>query len=102
MSEPTPLSAALAELFARKGLARVQGNAQLVSIWKQVAGEDVAAATKVTGLSRGVLEIGVATSALLSELATFKKPALLLKLKAEFPQQKIRDIKFRLRSDIKT
>jgi predicted nucleic acid-binding Zn ribbon protein len=101
MSDPTPLSAALAELIARKGLARVQGDAQLVTVWKQVVGEQVAAATRVISLQRGVFEIGVANSALLSDLATFQKPALLLKLKSEFPQHKVRDIKFRLRSDIK-
>lgn len=100
MADPTTLAAALAELIARKGLARVQGNAQLINAWKKVAGEKVAASTRVIGLQRSIFEVGVGNSALLSELATFQKPELLKQLQAELPNQKIRDLKFKLKSEI--
>jgi len=100
MSDPQPLSAALSELIARRGFARVQGNSQLVTIWKQVVDERTAERTKVLGLKRGVLEVGVTNSALLNELVSFHKTGLLDRLKAEHPEQKIKDIRFRLRSDL--
>jgi len=100
MSDPTPLSSAISELIARKGLARVQGNAQLVKAWKAVAGERIATRSKVMGLKRGVLEVGVANSALLSELASFQKASLLKKLQSEHAGQKITDIRFKLRTDL--
>jgi predicted nucleic acid-binding Zn ribbon protein len=100
MSDPQPLSAAIAELIARRGFARMQGTSQLVAIWKQVVDERTAERTKVLGLKRGVLEVGVTNSALLNELVSFQKTGLLARLKAEHPEQKIKDIRFRLRSDL--
>jgi predicted nucleic acid-binding Zn ribbon protein len=100
MSDPTPLSAVLAELIARRGFARTQGVAQLAVAWREVAGEKIASMTKVICLQRGVFEVGVANSALLSELTTFHRATLLPKLQAKYPEQKIRDLKFKLRSDL--
>lgn len=101
MTEPQPLSAAIAELIARRGLARVQGQAQLAGIWQQVVGDPrTAALTKVLGVKRGVLEIGVANSALLNELVSFHRTVLLDRLKTGHPDQNIKDIRFRLRSDL--
>lgn len=100
MPDPTPISAAISELIARKGLARVQGNAQLVAAWKSAAGERIASRSKVLGLKRGVLEVGVWNSALVSELASFQKASLLKKLQTEHSDQNITDIRFRLRTDL--
>lgn len=100
MSDPTPLSSVISELIAKKGLARVQGNAQLVSIWKSVSGDRIASRTKVQGIRRGVLEVGVDNSALMNELVSFQKTALLYKLQKEHPEQNINDLRFRLRSDL--
>ena len=100
MSDPTPLSSVLSELIAKKGIARVQGNAQLVGIWKSVAGERISSRTKVLGLKRGMLEVGVDNSALMNELASFQKTALLYKLQKEHSEQKINDLRFKLRSDL--
>lgn len=100
MSDPQPLSAAISELIARRGFARMQGTSQLVAIWKQVVDERTAERTKVLGLKRGVLEVGVTNSALLNELVSFQKTGLLARLKAEHSEQNIKDIRFRLRSDL--
>lgn len=100
MSDPTPLSAVISELIARKGLARVQGNAQLVGVWKTVAGDRISSQTKVLGLKRGVLEVAVDNSALMNELASFHKTALLHRLQKEYAEHRITDIRFKLRSDM--
>jgi predicted nucleic acid-binding Zn ribbon protein len=99
---PQKLGNAISELFALRGYARVQGNAQLLAYWKSVAGEVLASQTKVMGLKRGALQIGVASAPLLSELAAFRKTMLLKKLQEEATELKIRDIKFILRGDIAT
>ena len=100
MPDPTPLSTVISELIQKKGLARVQGNAQLVGICKSVAGEKVSGRTKVLGLKRGVLQVGVDNSALMNELASFQKVGFLRTFQKEHSERKITDIRFKLRSDL--
>ncbi|MEZ6046244.1 MAG: DUF721 domain-containing protein [Planctomycetaceae bacterium] len=97
---PQPLSKVLSDLFALKGYARVQGNEQLHQYWKKVAGSQLAAQTRVLGIKRGVLQVGVTNAPLLSELAAFRKTQLLKQLQEEASELKVRDLKFILRGDI--
>ncbi len=98
---PQPLAKVLSELIALKGLARVHGNEQLQLAWKSVAGDNISRCSAVIGLTRGVLEIGVANTAFLSELASFHKAKLLETLQQQHPHLKIRELKFRLKTDLK-
>lgn len=98
-SEPQHLSKALAELIALRGLARVRGDEQLKSIWKEIAGERIGSHTRVLNVRRGVLEIAVNNAALLNELVAFHKLSLLSALKRQHGELKIRDLKFRLKGD---
>ena len=91
----------LSELIALKGLARVQGTQQLQQAWRSVAGSEIANNSAVIGLSRGVLQIGVSNTGLLSELASFHKQTLLENLQQQQPQLKIKELKFRLKTDVK-
>jgi predicted nucleic acid-binding Zn ribbon protein len=100
MPEPQRLSVAISEYITRRGFARVQGNAQLQNIWDKIAGERISAKTKVMGLNRGKLEVGLSSSALLNELVSFKRAELLQKMQAEYPEHKINDLKFKLKSDM--
>ena len=93
--QPQHLSQALSELIALRGLARVRGDAQLDEVWREVAGSDIARQTKVLGISRGILQIGVSNSPLLSELALFHKFSLLKVLQEQHAGLNIHDIKFR-------
>jgi predicted nucleic acid-binding Zn ribbon protein len=99
-SEPRHLSRALSELFALRGLARVRGDAQLADVWTEVAGEAIATQTRVQGIKRGVLNVGVSNSALLSELAAFHKLNLIESLHERRPDLQIRDLKFRLNGQL--
>ena len=76
-SDPQPLSRAVSELIAMKGLARVRGSDHLHSAWKEIAGERIAGMTKVQGIRNGVLTVGVSNSGMLNELAGFHKQSLL-------------------------
>ena len=97
---PQPLSHALAELVALRGLARVGGNAQLELAWSEVAGEKLAVQTKVLGIKNGVLQIGVSNAPLLAELTSFHKSFLLQALQEQYTGVRVRDLRFRLKSDI--
>lgn len=99
-SEPAQLGDVLSQLFALRGYGRSQANQQLEEIWKQVAGEEIAAQTKVANLKNGVLHIGVSNSALMSEIVAFHKVEFVRRIKSEHRQLKVRDIKFKLRGDL--
>jgi len=97
--EPHQLGKVLSELIALKGLARVQGTQQLQQAWKSAAGDELSKNSSVIALSRGVLQIGVSNTGQLSELASFHKQTLLATLQLHHPQLKIKDLKFRLKTD---
>jgi predicted nucleic acid-binding Zn ribbon protein len=97
---PSSLGAALSQLFALKGYAATKGDARLTDAWNAVAGEKIAAMTKVQGIHRGVLQVAVASSAMLGELASFHKLRLVEELKTRHPALKVQDVKFRLRGDL--
>lgn len=100
-SEPSGISDALSELFARRGYGRVRGNQQLEQTWQavveKVAGDHVVPHTKVTGLKNGALQIAVSNSAVMSELASFFKSELLAEFASEHPDLNVRDLKFKFR-----
>ncbi len=96
--DPRPLGDVLSHLFALRGYGRVQADRRLRDLWRQAAGEQIAARTRVLGLKNGVLQIGVANAALLSELAAFHRTALLEALRKTPDSAGIRDLKFRLKS----
>lgn len=98
--DPHALSDVLSELFARRGYGRPLGDRQLREAWNGVVGELLAAKTRVRSLRNGVLEIGVASSALLSQLKSFQSIEFLEQLQTRHPAFKIRDLKFKLQSSI--
>ena len=97
---PQHLSQALSELIALKGLARVRGVAQLERIWNELAGTKIAGNTKVLGIKRGILQIGVTNAALLEEIVSFHKTSLLQSLRERHSDLRIRDLKFTLKSKL--
>jgi len=99
-SQPQSIGDVLSQLFALRGYGRTQARRQLSDIWNEVAGETIAAKTKASVIKNGVLQVGVASSALLGELAAFHKPSLLEKLHKDHSDLNIRDIKFKLRGDL--
>ena len=98
--EPQHLSDALSKLIALKGLARINGETELASAWKDVAGPKIASQTKVLGIKRGVLQIGVSNAPLLSELVSFHKTSLQKSLQQRNPEYTVREIKFLLKGDM--
>lgn len=96
--EPQHLGDVLSHLFTLRGYGRTQTSRQLSDIWRTIAGETIAARTRVQGVKAGVLQVGVHGSAQLQELEHFHKFSLLENLQSRHPDLGITDIRFRLRS----
>lgn len=85
----------LSELMARRGYARVQAQDVIAEAWGKAVGDELAKSTRVGVRRRGVLEIIVAHSTLVQELA-FQKGAILQQLDKLVPNEAIRDLRFRV------
>jgi predicted nucleic acid-binding Zn ribbon protein len=97
---PRSLSQAVSELIALRGWGQIQGQACLADAWKSITDGPTAAATRVLGIRRGVLQIAVGNSPLFSELAAYRKPALLAALSQRYPELQIRDLKFFIKGSL--
>lgn len=93
---PRPISEILAELFAARGLGRIQSAKRLEDAWNEAVGEPNRRQTKVGEVRRGVLNVTVAHSSLLEELAAFQKPKILESLRQNMPDIQVLDIRFRV------
>jgi predicted nucleic acid-binding Zn ribbon protein len=93
---PKPLSDILSELFATRGFGRLRALKELEDAWNAAVGEPGCHQTKVGAVRRGVLNVTVAHSTLLEELAAFQKPSLLAALRQNAPGTLIHDIRFRV------
>lgn len=95
-TEPvTPLATALAAFLRTSGLDAVGKNPQIETAWGRIVGPEFSSRTRVLGLRKGVVEIGVASSALMSEIR-FHEAALLADLRREVRRPRISGISFRV------
>lgn len=103
-SEPPPgplhLRRVISEFVAARGLAGTKGLEQIRQAWRDAAGEAIGAKTEVVDFYRGIVHVGVANSALLNELIGFHRQQLLEALRDRFAGLRIRDIKFRLKTEM--
>jgi predicted nucleic acid-binding Zn ribbon protein len=97
---PQSLKGVLSELITLRGWARSKGNAQLQQVWRETAGPQFAPATRATAIKNGILHVGVGNAPLLSELAGYHKHELLQSLQTKHPELRIRDLRFKLDSDL--
>ncbi len=96
--EAKKLGDVLSQVIAMRGIGRIRGDRQLADAWKSVTDPEVAAGSRPTIFKNGVLQILVTSSTLLGELVSFHKSVILARLKAEHPELKVRDLKFKLQS----
>jgi predicted nucleic acid-binding Zn ribbon protein len=92
---PQPIAETLSLLLARRGYACVESAAERDEAWEAVVGGKMAQYSRMGNIRRGVLEVMVCNSTVLQEL-TFQKKQLLEKIVAALPDQKIRDLRFRI------
>ena len=92
---PQPIAEALSALLARRGYASVEAAAERDEAWQASWVTNMAQYSRMGNIRRGVLEVMVCNSAVLQEL-TFQKKQLLEKIVVALPDQKIRDLRFRI------
>ncbi len=93
---PKALSDVLGDLFTARGFARVRARQELENAWASAVGEAYGRQTRLGEARGGILNVTVASSTLLAELAGFQKPALLAALRSGAPGTPIEDIRFRV------
>jgi hypothetical protein len=93
---PRPLADILGELFTVRGYGRLRARQELEDAWRAAVGKPESCQTQLGEVRRGVLNVTVAHSTLLEELAAFRKPALLAALRSAAPSTAIHDIRFRV------
>jgi len=95
MAKPKPIGNIVAELLARRGYGRVQAADVCAAAWQQAVGAPLATKSRAGQVRRGVLEVWVQNSTLVQELS-FEKTRLLETMAQLVPDEKIRDLKFRV------
>ena len=93
--EAKKMSDIVSGLMAKRGYGQIKSAEKLMAAWKAVAGR-MARRSRPGNLRRGVLEITVASSAVMQELV-FQKKTLLKKLAAHSGLN-IKDLRFRVGS----
>ena len=93
---PRPLTDILGELFAARGFSRLHARKELEDAWNAAVGDPAWRQTRLGEVRRGVLNVTVAHSALLEELASFRKAELLAAVREAAPGTVIHDIRFRV------
>jgi hypothetical protein len=79
-----------------RGYGRLLARQELEDAWNATLGEPSCRQTCLGEVRRGVLDVTVAHSTLLEELAAFQKSTLLQALRACAPGMTIHDIRFRV------
>lgn len=92
---PQPIGEILAELITSRGYGQVISASAFAEAWATAAGSFVATHTRPGGLKRGTLEVLVANSTLVQELG-FQKQDLLARLQKLLPDEKIKDLRFKV------
>jgi predicted nucleic acid-binding Zn ribbon protein len=85
----------MSQLLAKRGYAQVQAAALSAAAWREAVGDKLAADTRPGNVRRGVLEVLVRNSSIHQELA-FLKVKIVKSLAATSPDQRIRDLRFRV------
>lgn len=92
---PKKLGDVLTRLMARKGYAQQISKDDIQTVWQNLIPPQWQEQTQVGNLNRGTLEI-VVTSTVLRQRLEFERQNLLKQLQRQLPQNKIKEIRFRI------
>lgn len=92
---PKPISALVADALALRGIAQADAAQRRQEAWEQACGSMLAGLSRATEIRRGVMTVIVGNSMAMQEMS-LQKGALLQKIRQVLPEQKIRDLRFRV------
>ena len=92
---PQRIGDVVAQLLSRSGYAQTELDRRYQETWNSIVGPRFQNQSSVGSLRHGVVNVTVASSAVLQEL-TFRKHELIKKLQSEFSEAAITDLKFRI------
>jgi len=87
------LSDILPRVYSRIGLEEKLRERELISLWPEIVGQEVAARTRAVRFKKGVLFVEVSHGAWLQELR-FREKEIMAKLSGRFPGLAIEAIRF--------
>ena len=85
------------QLISRRGYAQVSANEAMHQLILAEGGADLGTGLQVGNLRQGVLHLYASDSATLQEL-NFRKRGILKRLQRELPENKIKDLRFRIQT----
>jgi predicted nucleic acid-binding Zn ribbon protein len=88
------ISSVLGELIPKLGLQNSIREADILAAWRGVVGDFISAHSRPERLVGGVLSVRVLQSSVRYELDRTWKPKILEKLRAEFGEKSVREIRF--------
>lgn len=92
---PRKIGDLLGSIVAKYGYGQTAADAELDEAWRAIADEETRRHASLGAFRRGVLEILVDSSPLLSRLEGFEKESMLREFQARVKHRKIDKIKFR-------
>jgi hypothetical protein len=95
-SVPTPAGVVVAEVLSRRGVASAVREERLVTEWRDIVGERVAARAWPDGLKQGILYVRVSNSAWLHELAFLKEAVIERANRVAGPPPLVREVRLHL------
>jgi hypothetical protein len=91
-----PIGSVMKKLLAERDYAATQSSSNLLDAWQEAAGTRYLTSTRPGKVTRGVLQVEVASSVILQELH-FEKSRILKVLVEKLPEFKLTDIRFRVK-----
>jgi hypothetical protein len=95
-SAPAPAGAVIADVLARRGISGAVREQRLVTEWRDIVGDRVAARAWPDGLKHGVLYVRVSNSSWLQELAFFRQAIVERANRVAGPPPLVKDVRLHL------
>jgi hypothetical protein len=89
----SPIRELVAQVLKQHGIGGDSRLRKVVAAWRDAAGAEFFADSRVTGFKSGILTVEVDSAALLQELAVYRKRELLMALKEKEPG--VVDVRFK-------
>lgn len=85
----------LKEAFPKKSLLIDKNCQKVMSIWREVVGNEIYKSTRIAGIKNGIMYVNAESSAMIHHLTNFEKYAIIHKINNIIGTKYIEDIRFK-------